>query len=123
MPVRLAAAFGREWLSTGWYLPAGVACTFRAKHFEDIEAWSVRIGAHTDDLSGCGSISRWPCISLVVPLCGLCDTSPEVVFSSPYGGLIYLESSRGNVKVEATLSNVVESPFFDLTDPTALNSW
>lgn len=116
--IKIEAKFA-EWHSTGYYLPASVSC--KIKLIGDCEylnlAWSVRIGAHTDDLKDCDSITRWPCISKEYPV------YPDMEVSSPYGGLIYFESFEEDVKIEAILSNVVESPYFDLTKPNTLNEW
>lgn len=122
IPVSFDAKFA-EWHSTGYYLPAGVECTIKVNQCIDSDAWSVRIGAHTDDLSNCESICRWPCISLVTPLGGLSNVQSEIQVSSPYGGLIYFESHRGNVKIQAVLNNVVNTPYFDLTVPNSMKEW
>ena len=108
---------GVEWHSTGYYLPAGVLCKIKVIKCHDFDSWKVRIGAHSDDLSNCESIKRWPCISSVYPV------NETMEISSPYGGLIYFESSKRKVKIEAILNNVVESPYFDLTNPNTVNEW
>jgi hypothetical protein len=109
-----------EWCSTGYYLPAGVRCriTFVEEDSSDIEDWSVRVGAHTDDLSGCSHLKRWPAISVVKRL------RPELVVFSAYGGLIYFEALKsGPCKLRAALSNVVEAPYYDLLVPDTVKNW
>lgn len=121
--IELEAKFEDEWHSTGFYLPAGVGGTVKVLECDDLEAWTVRIGAHADDLSACESITRWPCISSVVRMCGRETECPEIVISSPFGGLVYFESSRVDAKIKAVLGNVVESPYFDLKDSKSLKKW
>jgi hypothetical protein len=74
-----------EWVSTGLYLPAGVEMTVTVNHGCCIEDWMVRIGAHTDDLSCCDGINRWPIISITKPL------EDQFNVCSPFGGLVYFQ--------------------------------
>ncbi|CAF1006076.1 unnamed protein product [Brachionus calyciflorus] len=104
-----------EWISTGYYLPAGICLNVQVKS-GDLEGWSIRIGSHSDDNSRCESYKRWPCISLVKTLQNIMN------FSSPYGGLVYFESSKPGC-LEIQLSNVVESPYFDLTKKETIDNW
>lgn len=118
--IKLATKFANEWLSTGYYLPAGVGMKLRINEEESslISEWSVRVGSHSDDLSKLDTLERWPCISQTRYL-----MKPEMTIYSPYGGLVYFQSSYTNVKIEAEISNVVESPYFDLTLPETVNDW
>lgn len=105
----------KERVSTGYYLPAGVILTVKLISGKN-QGWTVRVGAHTDNLSNCDSFKRWPnvCVSR--------DLAKEFTMSSPFGGLIYLESpAAGTVKVSFT--NVVESPLYDLTKPLTIQNW
>ena len=43
-------------------------------------------------------------------------------FSSPFGGLVYFESSAPS-SLNVLISNVVESPFIDFTKPETINDW
>ena len=108
-----------EIISTGYYLPAGVKlqilCSESVIH--PIGDWFIRIGAHSDDLSQSETLSRWPCIITVEKL------KSKMIVCSAFGGLIYFESKKVNAKLKCSLSNVVESPYFDLTLPNTINNW
>ncbi len=112
-----------ETLSTGYYLPAGVELKISV-HGGSVPSnlgnWVVRVGAHTDDLSSCGdSVSRWPCITIERQL------TSSMTLSSPYGGLVYFarQTCDGCESIELTISNVVASPFYDLTKAETLQTW
>lgn len=103
-----------EWISTGYYLPAGVE--LKAKIEGNLDGWSIRIGAHSDNIANCEFLTRWPCVTVTKEL------SNDLTLFSPFGGLVYFESSRpGSIKIN--LSNVVESPYFDLTKPETIENW
>lgn len=104
-----------EWLSTGYYLPAGVTMTLMVIQ-GDVINWKIRIGAHTDNLTNCDRYCRWPVISIVK------DIESQLTICSPFGGLIYFESSKaGNLDV--IISNVVESPYYDVKKPETAYNW
>lgn len=103
-----------ERVSTGYYLPAGVKLI--AKCTGDLKLWTLRIGAHTDDLSYCGHFTRWPVVTTTKYV------TETIEICSPFGGLIYFESS-GKGSLIVNLSNVVESPYIDLTKPETINDW
>lgn len=105
-----------ERLSTGYYLPAGVQLIVEVID-GDWKKWTVLIGAHTDDLSGCDEFRRWPRVTVKEEL-----INRKMSISSPYGGLVYFESP-GAGTIRASLTNVVESPFFDLTQPETIRDW
>lgn len=111
-----------ERISTGYYLPAGVQLLVRLDSAGDsndeFKGWSIRIGAHTDDVGGCNELSRWPCVTTVESLLG----KREFNMSSPFGGLIYFESPGAGC-IKATLTNVVEAPFIDVTKPETVSQW
>lgn len=80
--------------------------------------WKILIGCHSDDLSNCQELKRWPCITV------LKDLSPDLVtVSSPFGGLVYLVSPEDGGELSLTLSNLVESPFIDLTQESTVEDW
>ena len=106
----------QERVSTGYYLPAGTILVINICS-GDYEGWMLRIGAHTDDLSQSCSLPRWPCVSIEKQL-----SSQQLSVSSAFGGLIYFESPNAGT-ITVNLSNVVESPFVDLTKPETLNDW
>ena len=67
-------------------------------------------------MSNCKKLTRWPCITTVRSL------STELSFSTPFGGLVYFESP-GPGTLTVSLSNVVESPLIDLTQPETIQDW
>ena len=113
----------QEWLSTGYYLSAGVtmALEVASETPGNLSKWKVRIGAHYDDLccsySDCETFRRWPCITMTKGL------EPHLKISSPYGGLVFIESPPEGGSIKVQLSNVVEAPFFDLTKPETIKDW
>ncbi|XP_066296637.1 TRPM8 channel-associated factor 2-like [Branchiostoma lanceolatum] len=108
----------KERHSTGYYLPAGKVLTIKATTTgEHVEDWRVRVGAHSDNLSGKKEFKRWPKLSVVKRL------EAETKISSPYGGLIYFESPKEAGDLTASMENVVEAPFYDLEDPRSVQNW
>lgn len=104
-------------MSTGYYLPAGVQLLVRVTE-GDTKGWSIRIGAHTDDISGCNELRRWPCVTTLESLSG----KREFSLSCPFGGLVYFDSTgAGSIKI--TMTNVVEAPYVDLTKPETIADW
>jgi hypothetical protein len=86
-----------ERISTGYYLPAGITLTLNVIENEEDQDWYVRVGPHTDNINNCDSYSRWPIIST----CGKVKR-PQTKFSSPFGGLIYLERYINRLKNNQT---------------------
>ncbi|XP_078695626.1 TRPM8 channel-associated factor 2-like [Branchiostoma floridae x Branchiostoma belcheri] len=108
----------KERHSTGYYLPAGKVLTIKATTTgEHLEDWRVRVGAHSDNLSGKKEFKRWPKLSVVKRL------EAETKISSPYGGLIYFESPKEAGDLTASMENVVEAPHYDLEDPRSVQNW
>ena len=104
-----------EWVSTGYYLPAGVTFSLHVNS-GNLDGWFIRIGSHSDDIGECDTYKRYPVVSLVKYL------KSSMSFSSAFGGLIYFESSSpGNLEV--TLNNVVEAPVFAITKPETISNW
>eukprot|EP00913_Durusdinium_trenchii_P035097 g32831.t2 len=96
-----------EWLGTGLYVPPGgkvCVCTDNPT-----EGWSVRVGAHTDDISCRDEWMRWPQVSLILPLA---DPNKMVSLSTPFGGNVYLvRSSKASQSLRATFSgNLLQQP-------------
>lgn len=111
--LQIETRFG-EWVSTGYYLPAGI--NLKAKIEGNLNGWSIRIGAHSDNIENCDFLTRWPCITVTK------DLANEMTLCSPFGGLVYFESTRsGSIKV--SLTNVVTAPYFDLTKPETIKNW
>ena len=101
-----------------YYLPAGVTLLINSKSGSDINDWSILVGCHSDDLSNCDKLKRWPCVTVQKKL-----TFDLTLFSSPFGGLVYLVSPENGGKINITLSNIVESPYIDLTRSDTINDW
>jgi len=86
------------------------------------KGFSIRVGAHSWDLSAKKTIKRLDRVSLVYPI-----TSATTRIANPLGGGIYIEvpykSDLGIVTVGIT--NVVRSPFFSATSfhKTTLDEW
>jgi hypothetical protein len=99
-------------------LPAGVTLLINSKSGSNINDWSILIGCHSDDLSGCDEFKRWPCVTVQKQL--LFDFN---LLSSPFGGLIYLVSPENGGEINIVLSNIVESPYFDLLRPETRSDW
>ncbi len=95
---------------TGHYLPAGAHMTVFSSQ-NSSKPWKVVIGCHSDELYGVQEEwRRWPHVQIVKELC----SSPLVV-SSPFGGLVYIQSPDGIcATLEYTLHNVVPAPRFML---------
>ncbi len=81
-----------------------------------MSGWWVRIGAHTDELTELEELKRWPVITSSRKL------ARNMSFSSPFGGLVYFESP-GASSLSLVISNVVEAPFIDLTQPESIKDW
>lgn len=83
-----------ERLSTGYYLPAGINLLINVDYISNDQIWSIMIGSHSDDLSNCNQIKRWPSVTICKEL-----TSSNLVISSPFGGLIFVLSPEHGVQI------------------------
>ncbi|KAK6180246.1 hypothetical protein SNE40_012435 [Patella caerulea] len=104
---------------TGCYLRAGDEVTVIVQLEESLKlGWKMQIGCHSDRLHSLDSHVRWPYI---------CETANidklRFKVTSLYGGLIYFISPGKPSAMEAVLSNVVEAPFFDLTNRSRVVGW
>ena len=70
-------------------MPAGATLLINSKSGANIKDWSILIGCHSDDLSGCSELKRWPCVTIQKQL-----LSDLVILSSPFGGNLYLIQSE-----------------------------
>jgi hypothetical protein len=105
-----------EFHCTGYYIMAD--STVRVTVLDgSSNGWEVRVGCHTDDLSSMNVLKRWPLISSTVKL------SKYSTITSAYGGLIYLESPKGNSRIRIKLENVIEAPYYDLTKIETISNW
>ena len=80
--------------------------------------WEIRVGSHTDDLSNnVRPLHRWPLISSSAKL------KKSFCLTSAFGGLIYLDSPKGNSTIRIKLENVIEAPFIDIAKPETISNW
>ena len=110
----------RDYHATGYYLPAGGALivTMVTPPSDVTGTWSVSVGCHRDTLEQAQSQRRWPNVVVTRGLIG-----QHTTVTSPYGGLVYVESPDVGGSVLLELDNVVEAPYFDLTDPESVADW
>lgn len=106
----VSTKFPWERVSTGYYLPAGFQAEVKILS-GNYTSWKIRIGSQSDNLSKCDKYKRWPIMSIVQKV-----SNKNFHISSPFGGLIYFDSSVSDT-LHLTLSNVVKAPYFDLLHP------
>lgn len=120
--LRLSSRFCDELVSTGYYLPAGVSLLINIVSCDSLNHWTCQIGSHTDDLSDCDSYARWPCVVVEQNL-----KCQETTVNSPFGGLVYFKYNGPDRSVashiEMIITNVVKSPYYDLTDNVTVSNW
>ncbi len=108
-----------DWHSTGLYAAPGEMITVTLPAADADKGLAIRIGAHTDDISGLASWPRDPEITMQQPL-----TSTTVRVASPYGGPVYVvvpdPCTLGTVPV--TISGAVAAPYF-IKGKTDLTAW
>lgn len=105
-----------EFHCTGCYLAAG-GCAQITVVEGNPSGWEVRVGSHTDDLTTMDEIRRWPQLSVAVKL------KKSVSLTSAFGGLIYVESPKGNSSIRIKIESVLEAPYFDLNRPETVSNW
>ncbi|ESO88164.1 hypothetical protein LOTGIDRAFT_126693 [Lottia gigantea] len=104
---------------TGCYLKAGDEAIVTIQTEEALKyGWRLQIGCHTDRLHTVDNHIRWPYLTETVPV-----DRRRFKITSLYGGLIYFISPGRRCALEAVLSNVVEAPFFDLTNRARVDGW
>lgn len=109
----------RDYHATGYYIPAGRSLVVTmVTPFDVIRTWSVSVGCHRDTLEQAQSQRRWPNVVVTRALIGR-----HTAVTSPYGGLVYVESPDAGGTVRLELDNVVEAPYFDLMDPESVADW
>ncbi|MBB3206528.1 hypothetical protein FHS27_002337 [Rhodopirellula rubra] len=107
---------------TGWYLPPGAIADVAVPPTMVNKGYSIRVGAHSWDLSKKKKIERLDRVSLVYPI-----TQSRTLVANPLGGGIYIEvpykANAGIVKV--WVKNAVRAPFFSMRsfDETTLQEW
>ena len=96
---------------TGCYLPAGIKMSVRIIEGVVDSSWALLIGSHSDELYNISDteLRRWPKIQLKKPI----DVNSFEI-ASPFGGLIYIQSSPADLEKTLTLEicNIVPSPLF-----------
>jgi hypothetical protein len=105
-----------EFHCTGLYAPAGYSIKITVLEGNPT-GWDLRIGCHTDDLSEMECFNRWPFV------CSSIKLKKSLNISTAFGGLIYLDSPRGNSSVKIKIENAIQSPFFDSTNPETIQKW
>lgn len=105
-----------EFHCTGYYLAAGTQAVITLIEGNP-SGWQVRIGSHTDDLTKMESLKRWPVVCSCIPL------KRTTIVTSAFGGLIYLDSPKGNSTIKIKLESVIEAPYFDLKKPETISKW
>lgn len=98
-------------------MPAGVNLIIDVKETSNSN-WHILIGCHSDDLSNCDELKRWPCITTQKSLAQGLN-----ILISPFGGLVYIISPEDGGEISLVLSNIVESPFLDITLPNTVIDW
>ena len=104
-----------DYFFTSCYVPAGTEVRLNVSKIRN--NWSVQVGAHTDVLVD-DHVRRWPNISFKTVI-----SSPgSYNLSCPFGGSVYFLSPKevGSF-IEASISNVVICPRFDLLNRS--RSW
>jgi hypothetical protein len=105
-----------EFHCTGYYLIAG--CSMRLTVLEgNPKGWDIRIGCHTDDISESESLRRWPIVHSKMPL------QRYMQLSTAFGGIIYLDSPKGNSTIKVRLENVITTPHYDLNNTETVTNW
>lgn len=110
----------QDYHATGYYLPAGQSLVVTTVTPLDVKGtWSVSVGCHRDTLEHSQSSQRrWPNVVVTRAI-----IQQRTTVMSPYGGLVYLESPDDGGIIRFELDNVVEAPYFDLTDPASVADW
>ena len=107
------------WASTGLYAPAGKPITVTLPFNRLKGSWSVRIGAHTDELWALDSWQRAPSITRAFPV-----TQRVTTVASAFGGPVYVvvPEQAGTGAVAAQIEGAVDAPYFRV-GKTSLQEW
>lgn len=101
-----------QWLSTGVYAAPGEVVTVTIPSSLVRRGWTLKVGSHTDDVSGSESYARMPSgTSRDFPIDGT-----SVRIGSVYGGMVYVvkPQTTGSNSYQLTFSNAVAAPMFVL---------
>lgn len=105
-----------EFHCTGYYMAAGSLISVTVLE-GSTSGWELRISSHVDDLTSMKSYNRWPVVSSSIKL------KKFMTITSAFGGIIYLDSPKGNTTIRLKLENVIETPFYDLNQPDTMANW
>jgi hypothetical protein len=105
-----------EFHCTGYYMAAGSLVNVTVLE-GSISGWELRVSSHVDDISSSHQLNRWPIVSLSMKL------KKFMTITSAFGGIIYLDSPKGNCTIRLKLENVIETPFYDLNLPETIKNW
>lgn len=112
-----------DWHSVGLYAAPGATVTVRVpKEFaspDGKKALGIRIGCHRDGIWRANDWSRYPEITIEVPLRG-----EETKIANPFGGLVYITVPRNFNKgtISVKISGCVPSPLY-VHGKTSLEEW
>lgn len=112
-----------DWHSTALYAAPGATITVKAP--KDCVAANgkncleARIGCHKDQIWHQDKWSRWPEITLAVPL-----RQEETKLANPFGGLVYITVPNNFKKgiIDVEISGAVEAPLY-VHGKTSLDDW
>ena len=105
---------------TGYYMLPGEHLRLQViNSLEDFTGWSVIIGAHQDKLFHCSELKRHPNVVVKRPL-----SFKDMTVHTPFGGSIYLLSpSKKHCTLQLWLQNVIEAPYYNISDVNSLDDW
>ncbi len=100
-----------KWHSTGVFSPAGKSLTVEVDPADLALGLEIRIGTTGDNLSNKPEWRRAPVVSANVPV-----SKPKMVFSSPFGGLVYIVVPQNRKlpakTISVKLSGGIMAPWF-----------
>ena len=106
---------------TGYYVPAGQELVIKLREGSSVrDGWSIAIGSHTDELFATEAPwRRWPTAQVRITL-----EQETAALRSHTGGLVYFISDKDTINsLNATIENVVQAPYFDINNPSLIDSW
>ena len=99
-----------RWCSTGLFAGAGAPITVRLAPGVEKLGLQLRVGTTADDLTTCAEWRRAPLVTITLPL-----DKPELTFSTPFGGLLYVVVPFGKSgSADVTISGAVRAAHFVL---------
>jgi lysophospholipase L1-like esterase len=99
-----------RWRSTGLFAAAGAPITVRLAPGAEKLGLQLRVGTTADDITTCSEWKRAPLVTITLPL-----DRPELTFSTPFGGLLYVVVPFGKSgTADVTISGAVRAAHFVL---------